>query len=47
VAQLPSGAHWPAQLMSLDMQAQNLDANYPPGPTENMTVDWVVEYTAG
>jgi beta-glucanase (GH16 family) len=47
VAQLPSGAHWPAQLMSLDLQAQNLDSNYPPGPTENMTVDWVVEYTAG
>ena len=40
-----SGAHGPAQAMSLDLQAQNLDSNYPSGPTENMTVDWVAEYT--
>jgi beta-glucanase (GH16 family) len=44
-SQLSGGAHWPAQAMSLDLQAQNLDSNYPSGPTENMTVDWVAEYT--
>jgi hypothetical protein len=31
--------------MSLDLQTQNLHSNYPAGPTESMTVDWVVEYT--
>jgi Glycosyl hydrolases family 16 len=42
---LDSGAHWPAQPMEFDLQAQNLQARYPDGPTENMTVDWMVEYT--
>jgi beta-glucanase (GH16 family) len=43
-AQLSGGQRWPAQAMSLDLQTQNLHSNYPARPTENMTVDWVVEY---
>jgi beta-glucanase (GH16 family) len=44
LSELAPGAHWPAQAMTLDLQSQNLHSNHPAGPTETMTVDWVVQY---
>jgi beta-glucanase (GH16 family) len=44
--ELTGAAHWPAQTMDFDLQSQNLHSNYPAGPVETMTVDWMVEYTA-